>query len=90
MTDFERDLRAMMRNRTKIDLEGALPATKSLVRRARVQRAGPVAVSAMLLLALVIGGTAASRSLFEDRPCPTRACLLRNRARSSFSGRLDS
>jgi hypothetical protein len=68
MTDLERDLRDMM-HRTADGLQHTPVATPGLVRRARVRRATAI-LAGVAVLALVVGGFAATRSLFNDQALP--------------------
>ena len=69
MTDIERDLRDMMQRR--VAQLGRPPApTGGLVRRARRRRAGSAALATASVLAIVVGGVAASRSLVVDQSVP--------------------
>lgn len=67
--DLERDLRDMMQ-RTADGLQQAPVATPGLVRRARLHRARTAIVTGVAVLALVLGGFAASRSLSNDQAIP--------------------
>ena len=68
-TDLERDLRDMM-HRTADGLQHTPVATPGLVRRARVRRAGTAILAGVAVLALVVGGSAATRTLQNDEAIP--------------------
>lgn len=65
MTDTERDLRDMMR-RAADEVHHVPPASRRLVRRARLGRARSALIGGMAVVALVIGGFAGVRSLTRD------------------------
>jgi Tol biopolymer transport system component len=68
-TDLERDLRDMM-HRTAEGLQHAPAATPGLIRRARLRRAGTALLAGVAVLALVVGGFAATRSLLNNQAIP--------------------
>jgi len=65
MMDLERDLREMMARKAD-GLERTARATPELVRRARFRRAGTAVFSMAAVVALLVGGLAATRSLLND------------------------
>jgi len=69
MSDLERDLREMMQ-RTASDLRYAPSPTPGLIGRARVRRARTTVFAGVAVLALVVGGFAAARSLSSDQAFP--------------------
>ena len=69
MSDLERDLRDMMQ-RTAGDLRYTPPSTPGLIGRARVRRARTTLLAGVAVLALVVGGFAAARSLSSDQAIP--------------------
>lgn len=69
MADLERDLRDMM-HRTAGDLRYTPSPTPGLIGRARVRRARTTLLAGVAVLALVVGGFAAARSLSSDQAIP--------------------
>jgi hypothetical protein len=61
MTDIERELRETMREQASRLVRAPL-ATRALIRRARLRRAGTVAVAGAMLTAVTIGGVTLGRS----------------------------
>src|SRR5918998_674409 len=69
MTDLERDLREMMHQKAE-DGHSVPRRTSQLARRARVNRAATVLVGAMAIVALLVGGFGAARSLSRNQTLP--------------------
>lgn len=69
MADLERDLRDMMHRRAG-DLRYTPSPTPGLIGRARVRRARTTLLAGVAVLALVVGGFAAARSLSSDQAIP--------------------
>lgn len=64
MTDIERELRETMRDQASQLVRTPL-ATRALMRRARLRRAGTVAVAGAFLMAVTFGGVTLGRSLLS-------------------------
>jgi dipeptidyl aminopeptidase/acylaminoacyl peptidase len=77
--DLERDLRDMMNRRTQALRTTPTPiSTRAVVRRGRLRLAGSIALAGACLLALVVGGVAAGRSLVVDQSLPPANSQPRN------------